>query len=176
MIHTILIFFHRLRVELVILVIAFTGLALELVLGIITLWIFQRYFIQCGTSLKGHLWNTDTLVNQDTRLSPNFSPWNKGISLIRTIILFPRRCPTVHSREVPSNNILTVQFVFQTDTFQVIDSLANSKLHAGARCRPSAWGRRHREAVKMDWSRAHSVCASWQERVWWMKFLITQKQ
>ena len=55
MIHTILIFFHRLRVELVILVIAFTGLALELVLGIITLWIFQRYFIQCGTSLKGHL-------------------------------------------------------------------------------------------------------------------------
>ena len=31
--------------ELIILVIAFTGLALELVLGIITLWIFQRYLI-----------------------------------------------------------------------------------------------------------------------------------
>ena len=43
--HAILIFFHRLRVELIILVIAFTGLALELVLGIITLWIFQRYLI-----------------------------------------------------------------------------------------------------------------------------------
>jgi len=35
-------FIYRLRVELIVLVIAFIGLALELILGIITLWIFQR--------------------------------------------------------------------------------------------------------------------------------------
>ena len=45
-------FIYRLRVELIVLVIAFIGLALELILGIITLWIFQRYRVTCGCCIK----------------------------------------------------------------------------------------------------------------------------
>ena len=39
----------RLRVELVLLAIAYTGLGLEVLLGIITLWIFQRY--ECASMM-----------------------------------------------------------------------------------------------------------------------------
>jgi len=45
-------FIYRLRVELIVLAIAFIGLALELILGIITLWIFQRYRATCGCYTK----------------------------------------------------------------------------------------------------------------------------